>query len=239
MDKIDLCLIPFIYLLRLTLNILSVVIFLMPTPENLGKAIQNGIPWMAIISLHTTTLPISQFYLLNLMNRYPTFLVIILAMFHVRSPSTTRILAWNGAIWIALTCMKSILLGLSALHRLTQTTILKDALNYILQLSIVRLCLFWPRFYYSLFWFKPHRRSILDVITNPLPPIKAKAKGTSLKIVCLNENRCCFSFYQTRGAYAHLNQRIEKDLEEAVADASVAVFHGDPLRLAIPYTGAT
>ena len=45
MDKVDLCLIPFIYLLRLTLNILSVVIFLMPTPANLGKAIQNGITW--------------------------------------------------------------------------------------------------------------------------------------------------------------------------------------------------
>ena len=114
MDKVDLCLIPFIYLLRLTLNILSVVILLMPTPANLGKVIQNGIPWMAIISLHTTTLPINQFYLLNLMNGYPTFLVIILAMFHVRSPSTTRSLEWNGAIWIVLTCMTSILFVLSA-----------------------------------------------------------------------------------------------------------------------------
>ena len=169
------------------------------------------------------------------MNKYPTFLVIILAMFRVRSPSTTRSLAWNGAIWIALTCMTTILFGLSALHRLTQTTILKAALNFVLQLSLVRLCLFWPRFYYSLFRFKPHRRSIWDIITNPLPPIKAKAKIPSLKIVCLNENRCCFSFYQTRGAYAHLNQRIEKDLDEAVADATVAVFHDDPLRLAIPY----
>ena len=183
----------------------------MPTPANLGKAIHNGIPWMAIISLHTTTIPTSQCYLLNLMNGYPTFLVIFLAMFHVRSLSTTRSLAWNGAIWIALICMTTILFGLSALHRLTQTTILKAALNFVLQLSLVRLCLFWPRFYYSLFRFKPHRRSILDIITNPLPPIKAKAKGPSLKIVCLNENRCWFSFYQTRGAYAHLNQRIEKD----------------------------
>ena len=68
LDKLDVCLIPFIYLLRLTLNILSVVIFLMPTPANLGKVIQNGIPWMEIIILHTTTLPITQFYLLNLIN---------------------------------------------------------------------------------------------------------------------------------------------------------------------------
>ena len=54
-------------------------------------------------------------------------------------------------------------------------------------------------------------------------------------MVCLNENRCCFSFYQTRGVYTHLNQRIEKDLDKAVADATVAVFHDDPLLLAISY----
>ena len=131
--------------------------------------------------------------------------------------------------------MTTILFGLSALHRLTQTMILKAALNFILQLSIVRLCLFWPMFYNSLFRFEPHRRFIWDIITNPLPPIKAKAKRPSLKIVCLNENLCCFSFYQTRGDYAYLNKKIEKDLDEAVADATVAVFHDDPLRLAIPY----
>ena len=207
----------------------------MPTPANLGKAIQNGTPWMVILGLHTTNLPINQFYLLNLMNGYLTFLVIFLAMFHLRSPSTTRRLARNGAIWIALTCMTPILFSLSALHRLTQTAILKAALNFVQQLSIVRLCLFWPRFYYSLFRFKPHRRSIWDIITDPLPKIKAKAKRPSVKMVCLNENRCCFSFYQTRGAYAHLNQRIEKYLDEAVANTTVAVFHDDPLRLAIPY----
>ena len=149
---------------------------------------------MAIISLHTTTLPINQFYLLNLIIGYPTFLVIFLAMFHVRSPSTSRSLVWNGTIWIALTCMTSILFRLSALHRLTQTTILKAALNFILQLSIVRLCLFWPRFYYSLFRFKTHRRSIWDIITNPLPPIKAKAKRPSLKIVCLNKKSLLLLF---------------------------------------------
>ena len=69
----------------------------------------------------------------------------------------------------------------------------------------------------------------------PDPQSKQKQKRPSLKIVCLNENRCYFSFYQTRGAYAHLNQRLENDLDEAVKDATVAVFHDDPLRLAIPY----
>ena len=44
----------------------------------------------------------------------------------------------------------------------------------------------------------------------------------------------CFSSYQVQGAYAHLNQRHEKDLDEAVAAATTLVFYNDPLRLAVP-----
>ena len=48
MDNIDLVLIPFIYLLRLTLTILSVEMFLLPSPGNLGKAIRRGALGMEI-----------------------------------------------------------------------------------------------------------------------------------------------------------------------------------------------
>ena len=61
MDKLYLALIPFIYLLQMTLTILSVAMFLLPTPGNLGKAIRRGAPWMAIIILHTTSLSIQYF----------------------------------------------------------------------------------------------------------------------------------------------------------------------------------
>ena len=37
------------------------------------------------------------------------------------------------------------------------------------------------------------------------------------------------------GAYAHLNQIHEKDLDEAVAAATTLVYYNDPLRLAAPY----
>ena len=54
MDKLDLVLIQFIYLLLLTLTILSVAMFLFPTSGNLGKTIRRATLWMAITSLHTT-----------------------------------------------------------------------------------------------------------------------------------------------------------------------------------------
>ena len=45
----------------------------------------------------------------------------------------------------------------------------------------------------------------------------------------------CFSFYQVQGAYARLNQRQEKDLDEAVAAATTLIYYNDLLRLTFPY----
>ena len=126
MDKLDLGLITFIYLLRTTLTILSVAMFLLPTPGNLGIAIRRGAPWMAIISLHTTSLSIHSLSIQKLMETFPTFMVLCLAMFYVTSLSTIGRLAQNGAIWIAIICIHPILFGLSALHRLIQISIYQD-----------------------------------------------------------------------------------------------------------------
>ena len=52
MDKLDLVLIPLLYLFRMTLTFISVAIKFMPTPSKVWTAIRNAITWTAIISLH-------------------------------------------------------------------------------------------------------------------------------------------------------------------------------------------
>ena len=55
------------------------------------------------------------------------------------------------------------------------------------------------------------------------------------KIVCLNQNMHCYSHYQVQGAYAHLNQKICQDLDEALAAACTIRYYDDPLHLDVPY----
>ena len=55
------------------------------------------------------------------------------------------------------------------------------------------------------------------------------------KIVCLNQNIHCYSHYQVQRAYAHLNQNICQDLDEALAAACAIKYYDDPLHLALPY----
>ena len=52
MDKLDLVLIPLLYLFRMTLTLISVVINLMPTPSKVFTEISNSITWTDITSLH-------------------------------------------------------------------------------------------------------------------------------------------------------------------------------------------
>ena len=54
-------------------------------------------------------------------------------------------------------------------------------------------------------------------------------------IVCLNQNMHCSSHYQVQGEYAHLNQKIYQDLEEALAAACAIRYYDDTLHLAVPY----
>ena len=69
----------------------------------------------------------------------------------------------------------------------------------------------------------------------PVPPDGRKSSNQSNRIPCLNATLICFSSYQVQGAYAHLNQINEKDLDEAVAATTTLVYYNDPLRLAVPY----
>ena len=75
-------------------------------------------------------------------------------------------------------------------------------------------------------------QSIWDIITNLVSP-KGRKKATrpSNHSVCLNRNLYCHYFYQVRGAYAHLNQIQEKDLNKTVAAATQIVYCKNPLHL--------
>ena len=55
------------------------------------------------------------------------------------------------------------------------------------------------------------------------------------KIVCLNQNMNCYSYYQVHVAYTHLNQTICQDLDEALAAACTIKYYDDSLHLAVPY----
>ena len=181
MDELNLVLITLLYLLRMTLTLMSVAITFVPTPSKVWTAIRNAMTWTAIISLHM------------------------------------------------------ILFVLSALHRLTQIQIIQILLDMMDQSIIGRACLFWPKFYYCLFKPDKNRRTIWEIITSPVPPEVRNASKQSNRIPCLNATLSCFSSYQVQGAYVHLNQRHEKDLDEAVAAATTLVYYNYPLRLAVPY----
>ena len=147
MDKLYICLIPFIYLPRMTLTILSLAFYLMPHISTIGRVFRNSAPWAEIIILQTITLSIPIPKLLEIL---PTFMVLYLAMFLGPTPSTIGGTGQNGAKWIAIFSIHPILVSISALRSLNKIQILQTALNILMQLSLVWLCLHWPRFYYSL-----------------------------------------------------------------------------------------
>ena len=141
----------------------------------------------------------------------------------------------NAITWTTIISLHMIIFVLSALHRLTQIPIIKIPLNMMEQSIKGRACLFWPKFQYCLVKPDKNRRTIWEIITSPVPPDGRKCSKQSNRIPCLNETFSCFSSYPMQWAYAHLNQRHEKYLDEAVAAATTLVFYDDPLRLAVPY----
>ena len=126
------------------LNYIIRSIFLMPPTSTIGRSLRNSAPWAAIFSLHTTTLSIPIPKSLDIL---PNYMVLYLAMFLVPTPSTIRRTAQNGAKWIAILSIHTIIFTISALQSLIQIQILQTALNLVIQLLLVRLCLHWPRFY--------------------------------------------------------------------------------------------
>ena len=138
MDKLGICLIPFINLLRMTLTILSVLFLLMRPPLTIWRAFRNSSQSTAILILHTTKLYIPIKKILEILS---VLLVLYLSMFLVPTPSTIWRTSLNGAKWIVILSIHTIIFAISSLHSLNQIQILHTALHLVMQLSLVQLCL--------------------------------------------------------------------------------------------------
>ena len=111
--------------------------------------------------------------------------------------------------------------------------IVQNTLNILSHTQLWYILGYRLRFYWSPFKPQSNRRLIWTIITKPVPD-----EGTRLKwqgILCLWERYYCHSFYQTKGAYVHINKNPGKDLDVAVEAATVIKYYDDPLWLAIPY----
>ena len=63
MDELDFCLIPFVYLFRITFSILSLALFLaLHFPTIVRKALQNAARWIALICIHLILFTLSALY---------------------------------------------------------------------------------------------------------------------------------------------------------------------------------
>ena len=179
-----------------------------------------------------------------------TFSILSLALFlALYFPTIVKKALQNTEKWIALICIKLILFTLSSLYRLVHIRPIQFTLNFFQQSSVVYTILFWPRFYYSEIETKEKRRSLWEILKNPEPPNGPKPDKRVVtvwqlgvpyhfmrnKIVCFNQNVHCYSHYQVQGEYAHLNQMICQDLDEALAAACTIKYYDDPLHLAVPY----
>ena len=136
----------------------------------------------------------------------------------------------NGCTWMSISLIHVALTILRTVHALVHIPA-----NLIYQHPLIRLITFWPKFYWSLFSPKSNRRSIWNIICDPVPDSGTKTKNISTRMVCLRDRYSCHSFYQVQGVYAHLHQSSEKDLDEAIQTATAIIYYDDPLRLAIPY----
>ena len=106
------------------------------------------------------------------------------------------------------------------------------SLNFIQQSSLVKQSLFWPRFYRSI--LRP-KENCWKILRNHVPPTGPKVNRIGNNISCLNQNKCCCSYYQVQGDHAHLHQKMNKDLDEAVATTPVIHYCDDSLHLAVTY----
>ena len=62
MDKLDMCLIPFIYMLRRTLIILSAFTFIAHTPSIIGREFKYTLTWMGISGTHLILIMLSSLH---------------------------------------------------------------------------------------------------------------------------------------------------------------------------------
>jgi hypothetical protein len=100
---------------------------------------------------------------------------------------------------------------------------------------------FWLRFFRHLFGTKTKGRSVWSILTDPEDKSSTARKLTNCKPAGLIRplwlRYMVFTTYQVHGAYAHLHQHWNEDIEECIVESVGPVLPRawDPLRLAIPY----
>ena len=62
MDRLNFCLIAFVFFLQMTLTILSVAMFLVKNPSTIGIALVNGAKWTAIFCLYPIIFALSELH---------------------------------------------------------------------------------------------------------------------------------------------------------------------------------
>ena len=64
MDKLDLCMIPFIYQFKTTLILLSESTFIFRTPSIIGRGLKYSLTWMTIAGMHLILFVLSGLHIL-------------------------------------------------------------------------------------------------------------------------------------------------------------------------------
>ena len=73
------------------------------------------------------------------------------------------------------------------------------------------------------------------MLRNPVLPTRPEVNRINSKIICLDQNKCFYSYYQGYEAQACLHQNINKNLDEVVAEATVICYYDDSPYLAVPH----
>jgi len=100
---------------------------------------------------------------------------------------------------------------------------------------------FWPRFFWHLFGIQAKGRSVWSILTDPEDKSSTARRLVHCdlpgKIRPLWSRYLVFTTYQVHGAFAHLHQHRNEDVEACIVEsAGPALPHSwDPLRLTIPY----
>ena len=99
-----------------------------------------------------------------------TLTILSVAILFLPTPSTVGRSLNNSLTWTAVFSLHAILFVLSVIHSLYQIPIIQIPLNKVQKLSIVRICLYSPRFYFGLLKHRRNGRSIWYIVTNLVPP---------------------------------------------------------------------
>ena len=96
--------------------------------------------------------------------------ILIVDILFVSNPSEIGRALKNGLAWNNIFSLHMILFDISGLHSLAQIPIIKFPIRIFQKLSIVRLCLYWPKFHFIIFKQNYYRRPFWELITNAARP---------------------------------------------------------------------